>query len=245
MPPMTRVTRPASPATELDRFRRLIVAALLTGAAAGLLLFVVQHLTLVPLIEIAEGFEDAAALAHAAAGHVHVDEGWQPAPGLQRVGLTAIASMLSGIGFASVLMAAMTIGGASPGVRRGLVWGLAGFACFVLAPAMGLPPKPPGAAVGDLHARQLWWLGTVVATAAGLWLIARPGWGRLVGVGLLALPHVIGAPVADGADEVPRALMVRFAWLSVAANLLFWLALGTLSGWFLSRAPRVVPSARD
>lgn len=220
----------------MNQFRRLIAAALLAGAIAGLILFAVQHLTIVPLIDRAEAFEEAA--AHSQAGHVHVDEGWQPAPGLQRIGLTAVTTMLSGIGFAAVLLAAMSLGRASFNVRRGLLWGLAGFACFVLAPALGMPPKPPGAAVGDLQARQLWWLGTVVATAAGLWLVCSPGgtwWSRTAGLLAIVVPHVIGAPTPDGADVVPPDLMRDFARLSVATNLVFWIVLGALCGWFRGR----------
>jgi len=86
----------------MDRFRGLIVAALLAGSAAGLVLFAPRRLTLIPLIDRAEVFEEAA-IAHA--GHVHPDESWQPAPGIARVSLTAISAMLSGIGFAAILLA--------------------------------------------------------------------------------------------------------------------------------------------
>jgi cobalt transporter subunit CbtA len=222
----------------MDRFRALIVTALLAGATSGFLLFVVQHVTIIPLIDRAEVFEDAARLH---AGMEHADEGWEPAAGLQRIGLTAVATMLSGIGFAAVLIAAMTLQGVSVSARRGIVWGLAGFACFVLAPALGLPPKPPGAAVGPLEARQLWWFGTVIATAFGLWMACRQSgnWGaRAGGVALMLLPHAIGAPAPDGQDVVPPALMHDFALLSVATNLLFWLVLGALCGWLRDRAPR-------
>ena len=110
----------------MDRFRRLVVGALLAGSLAGLMLFAVQHVALVPLIDVAEGFEEAAAHAYAAAGHVHEDEGWQPAPGFQRIGLTAATTMLSGIGFASVLLAAMTLGDSPVGAGRGMARGRRG-----------------------------------------------------------------------------------------------------------------------
>jgi predicted cobalt transporter CbtA len=38
--------------------------------------------------------------------------------------------------------------------RRGLLWGLGGFAALHLAPAVGLPPELPGMASADLAARQ-------------------------------------------------------------------------------------------
>jgi cobalt transporter subunit CbtA len=130
----------------------------------------------------------------------------------------------------------MRLRGAPVDARRGLLWGLAGFACFVLAPALGLPPKPPGAAVGELAARQAWWFGAVLATAGGLWLISRPAWStRLLALVLLLLPHAIGAPPSAGADLVPPSLALRFAFTSVATNLVFWLALGALCGALLGR----------
>ena len=254
----------------MDHFRRLIVTALLAGLLAGLVLFVVQHLTIVPLIELAEGFEDAAQGAqpppgqllsaapsttppgghvHATSGtgaqgepsthaHAHDEEGWQPAPGFQRIGLTALTTIISGIGFAAILLAGMTLSGTTVDLRRGVLWGLAGFACFVLAPALGLPPKPPGAAVGDLHLRQIWWVGTVLATATGLWLIfgnAANRWSRFLGLVAMGLPHVLGVPPPEGGDLVPATLMRDFAVLSVGSNLVFWLVLGGACGWLLNR----------
>ena len=278
----------------MDHFRNLIVTALLAGFLAGVVLFVVQHVTIVPLIELAEGFEDAPQLAHpqlahpqlahpqsaqpqatlprsgepmsatpaptvpgghahGASGtvlqnapttsahtheHAHGDEGWQPNPGFQRISLTAVTTIISGIGFAAILLAVITLSGTAVDVRRGLLWGLAGFACFALAPALGLPPKPPGAAVGDLHMRQVWWGGTVLATACGLWLIFGPAanrWSRIVGVVVLGFPHVLGVPPPEGADLVPATLMRDFAILSIGTNLLFWLVLGGACGWLLDR----------
>ncbi len=51
-------------------------------------------------------------------------------------------------------------------LHPGLLWGLAGFVVFVLAPNFGLPPELPGMQAGDLMQRQIWWLATVVLTAA-------------------------------------------------------------------------------
>ncbi|MGE0224664.1 MAG: CbtA family protein [Acetobacteraceae bacterium] len=234
----------------MDQFRHLIVRALMAGSLAGLVLFAVQHVTIVPLIDQAEVLEAAAGHAPAAAVHAHAgtghdhshgDEGWQPAPGWQRIGLTALTTVISSIGFAAILLAVVTLAGARMDIRRGILWGIAGFACFVLAPAIGLPPKPPGAAVGDLHLRQLWWLGTVIATALGLWLALGPsrGWiQRVLGIIVLALPHLVGAPQPDGPDAVPAALMRDFAMLSVATNLLFWIVLGCLCGLSADRQVR-------
>lgn len=219
----------------MARFRRLVAAALLSGAVAGLALFALQHWTVAPLIEAAEAYETAAPHAEAA------EHGWQPADGIERTGLTAAATMLAGIGFAALLLAAMALSGRPVGLRNGVLWGLAGFACFALAPALGILPRPPGAAVAELAPRQLWWAGTAAATALGLWVVVR--YRRvpklvLAGVALLILPHAIGAPAAAGANLVPHALMRDFAIASLATNACFWLLLGALGGFLYARLDR-------
>jgi predicted cobalt transporter CbtA len=61
----------------------------------------------------------------------------------------------------------------------------------------------------------------------------------------MLLPHGVGAPMPQGEDVVPQALMRDFALLSVATNLLFWLVLGALCGWLRDRPPsRPVAIAR-
>ena len=80
---------------------------------------------------------------------------------------------------------------------NGVLWGLAGFVAFQLAPAFGLPPELPGMPAADLVARQIWWWATALATGAGL-LRASPdsATGPAIGVAavLMLLPHIIGAP---------------------------------------------------
>ena len=116
--------------------------------------------------------------------------------------------------------------------------GVVAFACLSLAPALGLPPQPPGTVVADLHARQLWWLGTVVATAIGLWLLIGPRRSRLqrgAGIAIVLVPHLLGAPVADGLSAVPIALAHRFAVVSVASSAVFWLMVGAIGGYCAER----------
>src|SRR6185369_7157113 len=96
------------------------------------------------------------------------DDGWE------RTLFTAASTILTGIGFAALLLSIVTLGGFTLDLRRGLLWGLAGFVCFAVAPAIGLPPVPPGVPVSDVHPRQLWWVMTVAATAIGLFLIFSP-----------------------------------------------------------------------
>jgi len=166
-----------------------------SGALAGLALFAIQHFTVIPLVRSAEAYEAAAQQSNP--GMIHPDEGWQPADGWQRTSLTALTTILSGIGFASLLFGTVSLTGNRLDARRGALWGFAAFICFSLAPALGLPPQPPGTAVAGIVQRQVWWIGTVIATAVGLWWLigTRRAWPlRIAGAICLALPHLIGAP---------------------------------------------------
>src|SRR5689334_20257713 len=78
-PLTTPATRPDSLAIEavVSQFRKLMVAVFGSGALAGLVLFAVQHFTVVPLIQAAKTYEAAGHEAHS--GAPDEDEGWQPA----------------------------------------------------------------------------------------------------------------------------------------------------------------------
>lgn len=173
-------------------------------------------------------------------GHDHAaatDDGVSP---LKRHGLTALFAILVYSGYALILVAAYATAeqwGYRPSVRDGLLWGLAGFAALQLAPAMGLEPELPGTPAADLGARQVWWIGTALATALGLGLIAfgRNLLVKAVGVGLLALPHLVGAPELDGfAGSAPPELAARFAARSLGIGLCVWVVLGGLLARFWS-----------
>jgi cobalt transporter subunit CbtA len=218
------------------RFRALMLVVLSSGALAGLALFAVQRFTVIPLIETAETYE--AAEHPSTTGTVHEDEGWQPANGWERTSLTALTTMLSGIGFAAILFGFLSLTGSRINTRRGALWGLAAFVCFGLAPALGLPPLPPGVVVAGLYPRQIWWVGTVAATAIGLWLLVSKGRNWLLRIGgavCVTLPHLIGAPAAAGQNAVPAELIHRFTIASLATTGLFWLLLGTVGGFLSSR----------
>ena len=220
----------------MSRFRALMLVVLASGGLAGLALFAVQQFTVIPLIETAETYE--AAGQHSAVGMAHEDEGWQPRNGWERTSFTALTTMLSGIGFAALLFGSLSLTGRPINTRRGALWGLAAFACFGLAPALGLPPLPPGVAVAGLYQRQVWWVTTVAATALGLWLLAGKGRNwllRIGGVACVTLPHLIGAPAASGQNTVPAELIHRFTIASLATTGLFWLLLGTVGGFLSSR----------
>ena len=78
-------------------------------------------------------------------------------------------------GYAFLLLAAVALAeerGHVMTVRNGIIWGIAGFVAFHLAPGFSLAPEVPGVAAADVYSRQLWWFPTVAAAAVALWLIA-------------------------------------------------------------------------
>jgi hypothetical protein len=58
----------------------------------------------------------------------------------------------------------------------------------------------------------------------------------LLGAGLIALPHLYGAPqpVVRG-SVAPETLAHQFAIAAILASLVFWIALGVLTGVFAER----------
>ena len=111
----------------------------------------------------------------------------------------------------------------------------------MLAPSIGLPPGVPGMPEAALEARQLWWLLTVVATAAGLYLVIRlrVWYGALLGALCLVLPHLIGAPAPVAGDgPVPADIVHAFRTATQTTNLVFWLVLGTATGFLFGRLRR-------
>lgn len=222
-------------------FRQLSWTALIAGTLTGLLMTLIQTLQVVPLIVAAEHFEQGSTLA-VVEGHGHglAPEGGIDLP-LDRTLRTTLSNMLAGIGFALVLGAAMQLRGERSGLRQGLWWGAAGFVTFFAAPSLGLPPELPGSWAAALGERQLWWLLTVSLTALGLALLAfgvKRRW-HIGGVVLLLIPHLIGAPQPLAAGgTVPEALAQQFWLATTLSSALFWLALGSLSGWLYPRMKR-------
>jgi cobalt transporter subunit CbtA len=226
-------------------FRQIFFAAAVAGLLGGLLITAMQYVSVIPLILEAETFETAAAHDHDA-GHattgqtdaaVVEEEAWAPADGLERALYTLATNVLMAIGFALLLAAGFALTGHG-GWRTGLYWGMAGFAAFMLAPAIGLPPEVPGAEAAPLVERQLWWLGTIAATAGGLALIllTRSWQWFVVGAALIALPHLIGAPQPEHHGGLaPDSLAREFVVAVLVTGFLFWLALGALSGFFYKR----------
>ena len=218
-------------------FRRVFVPAIVAGLLAGLVVSVVQAAKLWPLIAAAEVYEAPTA--------DHESQSWQPERGLERGALSVLANVVIATGFGLLLSAGFALRqimtGVATGAREGLLWGIAGFACFALAPSLGLPPELPGSEAADLLARQSWWLSTAVATAAGIAAIAfarRARW-RVLGICLVVSPHVIGAPSPPlVGGTAPAGLAAAFAAASLVAAAVFWTVLGSAGGWLYARLGR-------
>ncbi|WP_108610657.1 CbtA family protein [Aminobacter sp. MSH1] len=250
-------------------FRNVFFVAALAGLAAGVVLTALQIVFAVPLILQAETYEaaetqhhdstasesnvgvNAAVQGHThdrATAHDHDEEAWQPADGFKRYAFTAAANLISGVGFALLLVAASEFAGGLTGWRQGLLWGLAGFAVFTLAPGLGLPPELPAMPAADLESRQIWWWATVLATAAGIGLLAfSRSWAwSAAAVAVIVSPHLIGAPQPlDYGTTVPEDLHHQFVVTVTIANFVFWTALGASAGAMRSRFLAAAPELRS
>jgi cobalt transporter subunit CbtA len=230
----------------MSLFRNIVFISALAGLVAGLAMTGLQYLSTVPLILQAETYENAGAGAshdHAETAHAHDhdEEGWAPADGFERSAFTALANVVTAIGFAILLVTLSEILGGLAGWRQGVFWGLAGFSVFTLAPGLGLPPELPAMPAADLGARQLWWLATVLATGIGLALLVfwRSIPSAILAFLLIVAPHVVGAPKpASFETPVPAALAHDFVVAAVVTSLIFWVLLGGTAGYVRSRFAR-------
>jgi cobalt transporter subunit CbtA len=246
-----------SPATKglMPVFRSIVFSALIVGVAVGVIVTIAQLFGTAPLIIHAEVFERAtkkvaatppvAPAAHDHAEHEDGEAAWQPREGLERNSFTAAANVLTSVGFALVLAAIYALQGRTIAWHEGLLWGLCGFLVCTIAPGLGLPPELPGVPAAPLAARQTWWIGAAAATAVGLWLLVlrRSPWSAVLGLCLIATPHVIGAPqVEDVHTQVPQTLSHQFIVAVTLISFLSWALLGALTSIVYRRVSVVNPA---
>ncbi len=245
--------------------KKLLTSALFAGFGAGLLAAALQIFIAVPVILEAELYETgvevhfagvatpvmpdhmdghgAEAGTNAAAREAGDVVAAETPEGIDwpRHIQTFLAMEMNFIGYAFLMIAGMALAarsGVETTARTGILWGAAGFAAFSLAPALGLPPELPGAVAAPLELRQIWWIGTVAASIAGL---AAIGFGKnwshwAAGLALLALPHVIGFPKAEAyGGVVPPELAGEFVGITLAISAVSWVSLGLLAGYMWAR----------
>ena len=212
---------------------RLFAAALFAGIATGLITGFLQALTINPLLIVAETYESGAlVLGESTHGTDHTHTDWD------RIVANLVVNILFGFGGGLVLAGVMVLTGRS-GLQTGFLVGIAAFVTFALAPALGLPPRPPAYPEAELISRQIWWLGTAAATTTGIvFLFNSRRWSAIIIATLLfAAPHIIGAPVVEETSLIlPPDLVRQFTLWSLVNTGLFWILLGCLTGYFISRS---------
>jgi cobalt transporter subunit CbtA len=232
----------------MDYFRNIVVLAAIVGLIAGIGMTVAQELTTVPLILKAEVFEQTEE-AKAPPAHTHESEAaaaaehehgmsWAPQDGFERTAFTLAANVLTGIGFALLLIAVSELAGGIVDWRQGVFWGLAAFTVFTLAPGLGLPPELPAMPAAELGPRQIWWVATALSTAGGIALLVygRSVVAMVAAVALIAAPHIVGAPQPASHDSpIPENLHHSFVVAVVLTTMVFWVLLGGLTGYFRRR----------
>jgi cobalt transporter subunit CbtA len=218
----------------LTTFKKLLIAALCTGLLAGLLLTAIQQLQVIPTLQKAEVYEQNTVVI-TKSNHVHE---WQPEIGWERIAYTTATNISLGISFALLMGAIMHAKGQPNNWRVGLLWGLAGYLSFFLAPSLGLPPEAPGTLVMKWGGIQNWWFITVLDTGFGLSLLAfaKTRTNQFFGAVLLATPHLIGAPQPEvNLSAAPPEFTQSFIIATAFSNAVFWLTIGSLMGKFYKK----------
>ncbi|PLS21778.1 CbtA family protein [Neptunicoccus cionae] len=220
---------------------RILTTAIFAGFITAFLAALLQFLLVQPLLLHSELFESGVMQHFGTSGAGTPAHAELPGFDPLRDGMSVLFTAVIYTGYAFLLVAGIALAseqGHEITPRTGILWGIAGFVAVQLAPAMGLPPELPGAAAADVAARQVWWFGTVAATALGLWLVA---FGRspviwAVALLCLAVPHIIGAPEPDVfTGPVPPEIAAHFAARALGVGLASWSILGMLAGYFWNK----------
>lgn len=114
----------------MELFRKLIFAAALAGLIGGAFVTVVHQIATVPVILKAEIYEKAGEATASTdstdtsmanmPGMDHEAGAWEPADGFQRNAFTVLADLLTGIGFALLLVSAFALRGGEINWQTGL-----------------------------------------------------------------------------------------------------------------------------
>lgn len=228
---------------------RLLTGGLIAGCVVGIVVSILHFSFLQELILKAEQYEsgalvhfgeadtatsDGQSLDHSDAHSIgHEEDG--PQSDIMRNAMSVLFACLIYAGYGLILSAAYQAArqlGYHVTPVNGILWGLAGFIVIQMAPSMGLSPNLPGTVSADIDARQIWWFGTMAATGLGIACFAL---GKsvpmiILGIALLAAPHVIGAPQLEGfAGLAPPEMAATFATRVIGVALVAWVLLGWLT----------------
>ena len=218
-------------------FRNLVLSAFAIAIIAGAMLSAYQAFFITPIIVGSEVYEVAEPVSH---HQTEEEDAWAPEDGIERHSWNFASNFLLCFAYALILLSAMSIK-TSVNTIKGIFWGGAAYLIIFAAPALGLPPEIPGIEAAHLEGRQAWWLLTVILTAISLWLIAfQSNVFKVLGVILLIVPHVLGAPQPEmhgfantepAAVEALTRLWYDFILQTSIANALLWVIIGALSGF--------------
>jgi len=238
---------------------RILLVAIAAGVIAGAFVTAAQSFKVIPLIYQAETYEnktpaEATAVdqttnrppAHAHDGtepknHSHEQRAeWSPQDGFERVAYTLLTNVLNGVGFGFLLTAVIVFAGFDISWTIGILWGVGGFLAFSFFPAIGLPPEMPGIVAADIVERQVWWAAAVAGALIGLGLLAfgKNLAFKVLGVVIIAIPQVVGAPhinLQEVSSSVPAELAAQYVVATLLTTALFWLVLGASVGGLLHR----------
>ncbi len=223
--------------------KNLLSSAVFAGLIAGSFAALLQFMFVIPLLLEGELYEGGERIHFLVDGMTQSDKGGDAlGTDWARHAMTVAFNIVTYTGYALLTVAAMGLAreraGTQINAQAGLIWGICGFIAVQLAPAMGLPPELPGTVAAELAPRQMWWTGTIIATLVGLAVIAfaRSMPLQLVGLVLVLVPHVIGAPHLDTYFGIaPPELSAEFATASLATALIGWTMMGYFAGYFMSR----------
>ncbi len=238
---------------------RLFTSALFAGLAAGLIAVLLQYFLTEPLILEAEQYESGAKVhfagvpaaqeaAPAPSSEMHMQEDPEDVSLFHRFGLAFAADFITFIAWGLIMVAGFGVAehfGRHVSLNDALWWGVGGFVAVHLAPGVGLSPELPGILAAPLHARQIWWVMTVISAAGAMALI---GYGRnVLAIGaaliLLVVPHIIGAPELDEfTGKVPPELAGTYVAHAYAVAFAAWMTLSFVAGYFWNRNKAAVPS---
>lgn len=231
-------------------FRNILFAAVFAGLAAGLVMSGFSVWKVVPLIIEAELYENVDV------GEAHVvddsesdeaaetEQVWAPVDGFERNAYTVATNLLIGVGFALMLGALSVLFAIPLNLNTSILWGLAGFITFSIAPSLGLSPELPGMPAGDLAARQMWWWATIAVTAAALIAVVKYPQPIVIFGSIVALlvPHILGAPqpANDAESIVPAHLASTYVSAAHFMAATFWFSVAPLYAlsheWLTKRA---------
>lgn len=223
--------------------RQIFLTAILTGLLAGLALTGIQSVKVIPLILAAEQYENGELITYShsqspshtetkqAEEHSHNEEAIGSKYEFERLFYTLIANVFLSTGWA-FLLCAVYMYLKDLNIVKGIIAGTIGYLTFFVLPSIGLSPELPGTLASALEDRQTWWISTVTSSSIGFAIIFfnTNKIFKLCALGLIILPHIIGAPVPDiHGGTAPLEMFNAYVKATFISNGIFWIILGAIS----------------